>query len=110
MFLEVGSNRWTELWVLLVPQWAIAFGFILGIFPRSFSGLAFNESSKNLERQRQKAQNDIESQRRAAEENIRQKEVEASDRLRREKAQAEESLLREAERMKREADERCTTS
>jgi len=107
MFFALGGSRWQELWGFLWPQWALAFGFLLGVLPNKLPRLymPFGQS-RQLDRQRLQAQADLENQKRVAEEDLRRQERDASERLRREKEQAEEHLRREAERMKREADER----
>lgn len=107
VFFALGGSRWQELWILLWPQWALATGFTLGIFPHWLSALPRpNSNRKRAEQFRQDTQAEIERQKQEAEDDLRRQEREASERLRREKEQAEETLRSEAERMKREADEK----
>ena len=107
VFFALGGSRWQELWILLWPQWALAIGFTLGIFPHWFSALPQpNRNRKRAEQYRQDTQAEIERQKQAAQDDLRRQEREASERLKCEKERAEETLRREAERMKREADEK----
>ena len=107
VFFALGGSKWQELWGFLWPQWALAFGFVLGIVPHWASAIhAPNFGRKQAAQYQRKAQAELEQQKQAVEEDIRRREREASERLRREKEQAEADLRREAERMKREAYEK----
>lgn len=107
VFFAIGGSRWQELWVLLLPQWALAAGFVLGLIPRSLPRFLMPRGiNKQLERQRQQAEADIQNQKRAAEDGLRHQEREASERLKREREKVEEELRRETDRIKREANER----
>lgn len=111
VFFSLGGSRWQELWVLLIPQWALAIGFLLGVFPNWLSALPKpNVNRKHAEQYRHDTKAEIERQKEAALDDVRrqasQMEREASERLRREKQQAEEELRRETERVKCEADEK----
>jgi len=110
VFFALGGDKWQELWVLLWPQWALAFGFVLGILPRWFGGFSIPGTNKRKARQyQQQAGEDIQRQKEAAEADLRRQEREASERLRRERSQAEEELRRQAEQIQREAKARART-
>lgn len=109
VFFALGGSRWQELWVLLWPQWALAFGFALGVFPLWFSAIPVSNRDRNrkrAEKYRRDAHAEIERQKQAAEDDLRRQQREASERLKLEKQAAEETLRKEAERLKREADEK----
>jgi len=106
VFFALGGERWQELWILLWPQWALAFGFVLGIVPRWFSGISLPENSRRKTRAYQKqAAEDLQRQKEAAEADLRRQEREAAERVRRQHAQAQEDLRRQAEQMRTEAKE-----
>ena len=107
VFFALGGSKWQELWGFLWPQWALAFGFVLGIVPHWASAIRVPSfGPKQAAHYQRKAQAELEQQKQAAEEDIRRQEREASERLRREKEQAQADLRREAQRMKREAYEK----
>lgn len=111
VFFALGGSRWQELWILLWPQWALAFGFLLGSVPYWFELLPKrSHSRKRTEKHLRESAAEIKRQKQAAEDDLRrqarQMEQEASERIRREKEQAEANLRKEAERVKREADEK----
>ena len=107
LFFALGGSKWQELWGFLWPQWALAFGFLIGILPNWFSALRLpNFGQKQAAQHQRIAQAELERQKQAAEDDLRRQEREASERLWREKEQAKADLRREAERVRREADER----
>lgn len=103
VFFALGGEQWQELWILLWPQWALAFGFALGILPRWFGGFSLPENSRHKTRAyQQQAAEDLQRQKEVAEADLRRQEREATERMRRQHAQAEEDIRRQREQMRRE--------
>ena len=108
VFFALGGEKWQELWILLWPQWALAFGFVLGVLPRWFGRFSFQENGRRKMRAQQKsAAEDLQRQKEAAEADLRRQEREAAERVRRQQAQAGEDLRRQAEQMRRKAKEQA---